>query len=279
MVIKEREIILDEVRYSECAELIANVLGGDSAIFRPLLPTWHWLFTHETPLGAKLGVDGHPETRPAGVPEHFVRRLWVDSLIEYGKTAIEFGQRLHLREKVGQAILKQGKSGELAFVPIELSISSGDAVVLEERRTGVYRPAPKPPGKPEVRCPAENFRDDADLRGLKAVSFTEIDLFRYSALLKVYHRIHYDAVYATGEEAYPGLLVHGPLLGQILVGHAVSLNPAFRVCSVAVSVRRPIFVNRRVLICIDVSAGPNIIKATAFDERGLPAMSVDLRGA
>jgi 3-methylfumaryl-CoA hydratase len=36
-------------------------------------------------------------------------------------------------------------------------------------------------------------------------------LFRYSALTYNAHRIHYDRRYATEEEGYPGLVVHGPL--------------------------------------------------------------------
>ena len=42
-------------------------------------------------------------------------------------------------------------------------------------------------------------------------------LFRYSALTFNGHRIHYDRAYATGEEGYPGLVVHGPLIATLLV--------------------------------------------------------------
>ena len=40
-------------------------------------------------------------------------------------------------------------------------------------------------------------------------------LFRYSALTFNGHRIHYDQPYVTGVEGYPGLIVHGPLLGTL----------------------------------------------------------------
>lgn len=113
MAITEREFILDKTRYLEFSHLMAEVLGETPAASAPLLPAWHWLFTHETPLGVKLGVDGHPKVRPWGVPEHFVRRLWTDSVIECGKVAVDFGQPLLLRTEVGRAILKQGKSGEM----------------------------------------------------------------------------------------------------------------------------------------------------------------------
>ena len=41
-------------------------------------------------------------------------------------------------------------------------------------------------------------------------------LFRYSALIFVGHRIHYDRRYATEMEGYPGLVVHGPLIATLL---------------------------------------------------------------
>lgn len=45
-------------------------------------------------------------------------------------------------------------------------------------------------------------------------------LFRYSALTMNGHRIHYDRPYAIEEEAYPGLVVHGPLQATLLVSLA-----------------------------------------------------------
>jgi 3-methylfumaryl-CoA hydratase len=44
----------------------------------------------------------------------------------------------------------------------------------------------------------------------------EVMLFRYSALIFVGHRIHYDRRYATEVEGYPGLVVHGPLIATLL---------------------------------------------------------------
>jgi 3-methylfumaryl-CoA hydratase len=42
-------------------------------------------------------------------------------------------------------------------------------------------------------------------------------LFRFSALTFNAHRIHYDRPYATAEEGYPGLVVHGPLTAVLLL--------------------------------------------------------------
>jgi 3-methylfumaryl-CoA hydratase len=43
-----------------------------------------------------------------------------------------------------------------------------------------------------------------------------VQLFRFSALTFNAHRIHYDRAYATAEEGYPGLVVHGPLTALLL---------------------------------------------------------------
>src|SRR4051794_22489225 len=42
-------------------------------------------------------------------------------------------------------------------------------------------------------------------------------LFRFSALTFNGHRIHYDQPYVTGAEGYPGLIVHGPLMGLLQI--------------------------------------------------------------
>jgi len=51
-------------------------------------------------------------------------------------------------------------------------------------------------------------------------SFTAmpLQLFLFSAATANAHRIHYDLPYAQGEEHYPGLVVHGPLLAAQLLG-------------------------------------------------------------
>ena len=51
----------------------------------------------------------------------------------------------------------------------------------------------------------------------RAVSFDTTLLFRYSALTFNGHRIHYDTDYAKSVEGYDGLVIHGPLLAQLLM--------------------------------------------------------------
>ena len=50
-------------------------------------------------------------------------------------------------------------------------------------------------------------------------------LFRFSALTFNGHRIHYDQPYVTGTEGYPGLIVHGPMMGMVQIELARRSNP------------------------------------------------------
>lgn len=43
-----------------------------------------------------------------------------------------------------------------------------------------------------------------------------VQLFLYNSVLWNAHRIHFDHLYATQEEGYPGLVVAGPLMGDWL---------------------------------------------------------------
>jgi len=84
---------------------------------------------------------------------------------------------------------------------------------LEEEQDIVYREPrpPLPPPRP-VEMPAPP--DGAWSRTV--VPDTRL-LFRFSALTFNAHRIHYDRPYATREEGYPGLVVHGPLTAMLLL--------------------------------------------------------------
>lgn len=68
---------------------------------------------------------------------------------------------------------------------------------------------PPPPG-------SERF-DPKGWDAHRALTPTEPLLFRFSALTFNSHRIHYDLPYATAEEGYRGLVVHGPLTATLLL--------------------------------------------------------------
>ena len=83
------------------------------------------------------------------------------------------------------------------------------ALAVTEHQDLVFREDDAPPAEP---TPAPKGAARREGR-----SFDPVLLFRYSALTLNGHRIHYDADYARGVEGYPGLVVHGPLLAQLLM--------------------------------------------------------------
>ncbi|WP_296332943.1 hypothetical protein [Reyranella sp.] len=66
-------------------------------------------------------------------------------------------------------------------------------------------------------------------------------LFRFSALTFNGHRIHYDQPYVTGVEGYPGLIVHGPLMGMLQIELARRSNPGKVVRSFEFRALSPVF--------------------------------------
>jgi 3-methylfumaryl-CoA hydratase len=122
------------------------------------------------------------------------------------------GIRAEKTSTIESVTRKDGRSGPLAFVRIRHDIRQRQALSLSEWQDIVYRedPAPDAPAPvPPLAATDEVAR--------QSQSFDETALFRYSALTFNGHRIHYDADYARRVEGYRGLVVHGPLLAQVLM--------------------------------------------------------------
>jgi 3-methylfumaryl-CoA hydratase len=131
---------------------------------------------------------------------------------------------------------KSGRSGALAFVTVGYTFHQQGEVCIEEEQDIVYRepgppvPAPKPAELPSI--PAEAWT--------RTVQADPPLLFRFSALTFNAHRIHYDRPYATSEEGYPGLVVHGPLTA-ILLMELVRHNDGRRVTEFSFRGQAPLF--------------------------------------
>ena len=107
----------------------------------------------------------------------------------------------------GQQDLELEPGAPATPVPVEAvaPLAGGWVLAVARADPGPDAPRPVPPQAP----PAADATD--------AVAFDETVLFRYSALTFNGHRIHYDAAYAREVEGYAGLVVHGPLLAQLLM--------------------------------------------------------------
>ncbi len=109
-----------------------------------------------------------------------------------------------------------GRTGPLGgFVTLCHEVVQDGEVRLREHQDLVYREDPDPPAAPKPVPPPVARTDEETC---ETHAFTSTLLFRYSALTFNGHRIHYDLDYCRDVEGYAGgLVVHGPLLAQLLM--------------------------------------------------------------
>lgn len=169
---------------------------------------------------ADLGSDGHPLRDES--PDSFLppvplsRRMWASSKIEF-HAPLRLGEAIDRHSQVLSVTAKQGGSGSLVFVEVEHQTCGSAGLAVREVQSLVYRgaaPAGSPPAPP---APGKDRFDPAGWDVHRQLVPAETLLFRYSALTFNTHRIHYDLAYATGEEGYRGLIVHGPLTASLLL--------------------------------------------------------------
>jgi 3-methylfumaryl-CoA hydratase len=101
-------------------------------------------------------------------------------------------------------------------------------------------------------------------------------LFRYSALTFNGHRIHYDRPYATLEEDYPGLVVHGPLIATLLIDLLVSSCPEMRIKTAKIRAVSPSFDGERLFLNGRRAAASRTIELWACDSADRVAMRVSV---
>ena len=199
------------------AAVLDDEIDLDDGSALPLL--WHWAYFALPIATAALGHDGHPRIAPGGPTSDLPRRMWAGGRVRR-RAPLRLGHPATRRSRVTRAERKSGRSGELLVVTVEHEIEQGGQVALVEEQDLVYRaaptePMPLPEGGPGAAAPAGGWAD--------VVTMDPVRLFRFSALTFNSHRIHYDQPYATGEEGYPGLVVHGPLTAILLAGAPFSL--------------------------------------------------------
>jgi 3-methylfumaryl-CoA hydratase len=175
----------------------------------PLLHHWLYFWDVRPPQG--LGVDGHPAKGGFLPPVPLPRRMWAGGRLKFLKP-LRVGEEVAKASTILKVEAKSGKSGTLVFVTVQHELTGRAGLAIVEEQDLVYR-EPAPAGAtpaPDAGAPAPS----ATWR--REISPDTVLLFRYSALTMNGHRIHYDRPYAIEEEAYPGLVVHGPLQATLL---------------------------------------------------------------
>lgn len=199
---------------------------------------WHWLFFNPFLRRSELGPDGHPR-RGGFLPDvGLPRRMWAGGRLRY-LAPLPVGAVARKDSEILNVVSKSGRAGRLVFVTLRHRISSGDRLCIEEEQDIVYREAPAA----DAPKPAPGAAPDG-AQYSQPVQPDPVMLFRYSALTSNGHRIHYDQPYATGEEGYPGLVVHGPLIATLLQGLAQSCRPEATLSAFSFRGMAPLFVDR-----------------------------------
>lgn len=177
---------------------------------------WHQIYFWDANPPAALGTDGHPATGTGLIPDMGLPlRMWAGGRLTF-HAALYLGSPAEKTTTVESVTRKIGRTGPLGFVTLRHEISQAGTLCVTEFQDLVYR-AP-PDTRTAVSPPlAETGEIHAETQ-----CFSSTLLFRYSALTFNGHRIHYDADYARDIEGYAGLVVHGPLLAQMLIHHAES---------------------------------------------------------
>ncbi len=176
----------------------------------PLPPLWHWLaYPPAAPMSA-LGADGHPRRGGFLPPVPLERRMWAGGKLRF-EGEIRIGETLHRRSEIMKVSEKTGSTGRMVFVTVAHTLSTPRGLAVAETQDIVFMPMPErfTPPPPTLAPLTAAWVEPAAMDAAR--------LFRFSAATFNAHRIHYDLVYATEVEKYPGLVVHGPLQAILLM--------------------------------------------------------------
>lgn len=239
------EDVMDPARAAAWA--VALGLDDIPGFGDPLPPFFHQLYFWDPQPPAALGRDGHPATgeltRDMGLP----RRMWAAGKCVWHQSLIA-GIKASRSSQIESVTRKDGRSGPLAFVRIRHDVKQRHQLVLTEWQELVYRSDPVE-GAPVPEAPMAR----SDEARLENVDFDSTLLFRYSALTMNGHRIHYDSPYARRVEGYEGLVVHGPLLAQMLMLMAMRERGALN--SFSFRLTAPLILKERAVLCLKGDTG------------------------
>ncbi len=181
---------------------------------------FHWCLCLPDAPTAVLGPDGHPRRDDSAAsflpPLPQPRRMWASSKVEF-LAPLRVGQAIERLSRVVAITEKSGASGGLVFVDLAHETLGDGKLAVREVQTLVYRDAPPTGTPPAPPALGEGSFEPGEWQAHRTLTPTEPLLLRYSALTFNSHRIHYDLPYATGEEGYRGLVVHGPLTASLLL--------------------------------------------------------------
>ncbi|GHF46444.1 FAS1-like dehydratase domain-containing protein [Seohaeicola zhoushanensis] len=172
----------------------------------PESPGLQWCLAPDIYPKDELGRDGHPRTGLVVPDLGLPRRMWAGGEVEWCG-ALRPGDAVSVETTVRDVAYKEGRSGKLGFLTLDIRYLVANDLRVAERRDIVYREDPAPDAPKPALPEAAAWPEAAGREVLPDPTL----LFRYSAITFNGHRIHYDHPYATTVEGYAGLVVHGPI--------------------------------------------------------------------
>ena len=264
--IGKSETVSDVATATPCAALSVTL---DRAAERPATGTplpalWHWLYFLPLYRHSDIGADGHARRGGFLPPVPLPRRMWAGSQFEFHRP-LYIGDALTRTSTIDEVSEKSGRTGPLVFVKVRHEIRrAGDTdIALTEFHDIVYREAARA-GDVAPQPKAAPPRAEWEMKWVP----DEVLLFRYSALTFNGHRIHYDRRYVTEVEAYPGLIVHGPLIATLLLDLLRHRRPDAEVARYEFRAVRPSFDINHFFVCGEPLPGGKSIHLWAKDHEG-----------
>lgn len=231
-------------------------------------PFWYYLYFNAEVPASRLKEDGHEELGLFLPPINLPRRMWAGGRVTIDKP-LRIGQQATKTSTIKDVVAKEGRSGALCFVTVEHRIEADGEHCFTEMQDIVYREMPAngstPPAGKQARQGSQASR---------VIVTDPVMLFRYSALIFYGHRIHYDADYTREVEAYPGLVVHGPLSVALLSDFGVEHGAHRRLRSFDIRAHSPIFCGNP--IHLELEDEGDSVKTWARSDDGTLSMAVTL---
>ena len=234
-----------------------------------LPPLWHWLYFLPTTTRSSLGPDGHAKRGGFLPPVTLPRRMYAGGRFDF-RDPLRVGDEAIRTSRIVDVAEKQGRSGRLVFVTVRHEIGAASGVALVEEQDLVYRDVP-------ARRAVFEAGAEAPAAAAWERTFTpdEVLLFRFSALTFNGHRIHYDHPFVTGEEGYPGLVVHGPLTALLLAELAQN-GLGRRLRSFSFRGTAPLFCGEAVTLRGEPQGAGAVLAAWSHDNRLAMTAEADL---
>jgi 3-methylfumaryl-CoA hydratase len=261
--IGEKEETVDHVTIPMVHRLAATLDRDDPmpCMGDPLPYGWHLVLFPRVAPDSQLGRDGHPERGDFLPPIPLPRRMGAGRRMVF-REPVRVGDALRRVSTIADVEVKEGRSGPLVLVTVSMEIHSPRGLSIHEEQQIIYRTEADPSAPPPPPQPAPG-------RAVwhRSVVPHATMVFRFSALSFNAHRIHYDHLYATGTEGYPGVVVPGNL-------HTVLVMELARTCA-AQPVRfrsaswrnvRPLYVGRKITLCGEPAADGKSAKLWVMDD-------------